>query len=140
MSAKPVGKWGRRALVITEAMTAIVILIAVALALVGTAFIVYQAARQGLNVTNARSAVIDVLDLTVLMLLATDLLRTIERLLSEGTMPLRSVVEIGGLVIVREMIAASLQSLQVISQLELAGALAIIVTAYVVLVKYFPRD
>lgn len=90
------------------------------------------------NFVEARTYLLTMVDTAIIMLLAVDLLRTVVISIREGKLSVRSIVEVALIVIVREMVASTIeeQTVNPISILCFSGAFAIIAVAYVASVKF----
>jgi uncharacterized membrane protein (DUF373 family) len=122
-------------LTVVEAIIAAVIVAVIVLALYATALEIFSAVASG-SVSAVHDSVLSIVDLVIIMLLAADLLRTIVVSVREGRMPARSIVEIALLVIVREMVATSLEGFNYVTMLALSASFLAVAGSYIIITKY----
>jgi uncharacterized membrane protein (DUF373 family) len=122
-------------LTVVEAIIAAVIVVVIVLALYATVLEIFSAVTSG-SVNAVHDSVLSIVDLVIIMLLAADLLRTIVVSVREGRMPARSIVEIALLVIVREMVATSLEGFNYVTMLALSASFLAVAGSYIIITKY----
>ena len=140
MSHAGAARGARLALLAMEVIIGVALVIAIVLSAVSAFYIAYSALRNYREYSVTHTDVLSVLDLAVLMLLATDLMRTLVTTIERGRMTIRSIIEVGALVLVREMISVSIEAPSPVSLTELAGGLALLVVAWMVLRRFVGEE
>ena len=123
------------ALVVVESLIALVIIIIIAAGVYASVLLFASSVRQQ-NFSIIHTALLNMVDLVIIMLLAADLLRTIVVSVREGRVPIRGIAEVAMIVIVREMVATSLEGFSVAVMATLAGSFLAVAAAYSLIRRY----
>ncbi len=123
------------ALLVVETLIALVIVIIVAAGVYASLIVFFTAVKQG-GFDSVHIAMLNMVDLVIIMLLAADLLRTIVVSVREGRVPVRGIVEVAMIVVVREMVASSLEGFSVSVIATLAGSFLALAGSYALVRRY----
>ncbi len=123
------------ALLAVESLIALVIIIIIAAGIYAS-ILIFVSSVKGQSFEAIHTALLNMVDLVIIMLLAADLLRTIVVSVKEGRVPVRGIVEVAMIVIVREMVASSLAGFSVSVMATLAGSFLAIAASYALVRRY----
>ncbi|MGC9071197.1 MAG: phosphate-starvation-inducible PsiE family protein [Acidilobus sp.] len=132
-----VGRNINLALIAVEALIAVVIVIIIFMGIYASVIAVASSIKEG-GFGVIHDTMLSLIDLVIIMLLAADLLRTIVITVREGRVPVQGIVEIAMIVVVREMVAASLSGIGVLEMSVYALSLLAIAGAYVLVRRFSP--
>ncbi|MGC9210519.1 MAG: phosphate-starvation-inducible PsiE family protein [Acidilobus sp.] len=123
------------ALLIVESLIALVIVIIIGMGVYASLVAAFTSLKSG-GFSGIHNTMLALIDLVIIMLLAADLLRTIVITVREGRVPVQGIVEIAMIVVVREMVATSIEGVNVFEMGLLALALVAISGAYALIRKW----